>query len=164
MPSEHDLEGDILDTIFDFKALDGAPQHTIDNQFQLSVMVGNKGDKIGRTSLNVLNHDYMDHHPESDKLIKSLHCWFYCSGGFKSYTDLRGEGITAKDWRVYLSLQSPTHPEILNLVDNYPPPDLPDGISDEALEAAEETYGSTFIGKTKKHLSGQLQLWNMSGK
>ena len=63
---------------------------------------------------------------------------------FKSYTDLRGEGITAKDWRVYLSLQSPTHPEILNLVDNYPPPDLPDGISDEALEAAEETYGSIY--------------------
>ncbi len=66
MPSEHDLEGDVLDSIFDFKGLDGAPQHTIDNQFQLSVMVGHKGDKIGRRSLNVLNHDYIDNHPVSD--------------------------------------------------------------------------------------------------
>ena len=144
MVSEHDLDGDVLDTIFDFKALEGAPQHTIDNQFQLSVLVGNKGDKIGRRSLSVLNPDFIDHHPESDKLIKSMHCWFYCSGAFKSYTDLRGQGITVEDWRVYLGLQPPTHPEILNLVDNYPPPDLPDGISDKALEACEETYGSLY--------------------
>ena len=144
MASEHDLDGDHLETIFDFVGVEGAPQHTIDNQFQLSVLVGNKGDRIGRRSLSALNTDFMDHHPESDKLIKSMHCWFYCSGGFKSYTDLRGQGITVKDWRVYLGLQPPTHPEIANLVDNYPPPDLPDGISDEALETCEETYGSLY--------------------
>lgn len=144
MASEHDLDGDHLESIFDFVGVEGAPQHTIDNQFQLSVLVGNKGDRIGRRSLSALNPDFMDHHPESDKLIKSLHCWFYCSGGFKSYTDLRGQGITVEDWRVYLGLQPPTHPEILNVVDTYPPPDLPDGISDEVLEAAEETYGSIY--------------------
>ena len=144
MASEHDMSGDFFDTIFDFKMLSGTQAHNIDNEFQLTVMVGNKGDKIGRRSLNVLNPDFIDHHPESDKLIKSLHCWFYCSGAFKSYTDFRGQGVTVEDWRVYLNLQPPTHPEIVNVVDVYPLPDLPDGISDEVLEACEETYGSLY--------------------
>ena len=96
MASEHDLDGDHFESIFDFVGVEGAPQHTIDNQFQLSVLVGNKGDKIGRRSLKALNHDYIDHHPESDKIIKCLHCWFYCSGGVKTYTDLRGQGVTVK--------------------------------------------------------------------
>lgn len=146
MASEHDLDGDLLGTIFDFKGIPGTLQHTIDNQFQLSVIVGNKGDRIGRRSLDVLNSDFMDHHPESDKIIKSLHCWFFCSGAFKSHADLRGQGITVEDWRVYLGLgfEEGTHPELVNVVDTYPPPDLPDGISDEALEACEETGGSVY--------------------
>ena len=143
MASEHEFE-ETLDGMFDFVGIPGTPQHTIDNQFQLSVLVGHKGDKIGRRSLKGLNSDFMDYHPESDKLIKSMHCWFYCSGAFKSYSDLRGQGITLEDKKVYLSLQPPTHPEISNLVDNYPLPDLPDAISDEALDACEEMYGSLY--------------------
>ena len=161
MASEHDLDGDHLETIFDFVGVEGAPQHTIDNQFQLSVLVGNKGDKIGRRSLSVLNADFMDHHPESNKLIKSLHCWFWLSGGIKVFTDFRGQEITLADKRVYLTL-SPGHPEVENIAEVYPPPEvLPEhimglpyesvddsgnilGVSDETLNTIEETWGKMY--------------------
>ena len=160
MASEHDLE-ETLDSVFDFKLLSGTEANNIDNQFHLTVLTGNKGDRIGRMSLNALNPDYFDLHPDSNKLMKSLHCWFWFSGGIKVFTDFRGQEITLADKRVYLKL-SPGHPETENIVEVYPPPEiLPEhimglpyegvddsgniwGVSDETLNAIEETWGKMY--------------------
>jgi len=157
MPSEHDKD-ETFEAIFDFKMLQGTEYHNIDNEFTLSVLVGNTGDKIGRESLTALNSDYIDHHPNSNKLMKCLHAWFWFSGGIKSYSNFRGQGITLADKKVYMQLSN-GHPEVENIAESFPYAEtIPEkiygyekaveggyeGISDESLDACEETWGKLY--------------------
>ena len=118
MPSEHDKD-ETFEAIFDFKMLEGTEYYNIDNEFSLAVLVGKTGDKVGRESLTTLNSDYFDHHPNSNKLIKSLHAWFWFSGGIKTYSNFRGQAITLADKKVYMQL-SDGHPEVENMAEKFP--------------------------------------------
>ena len=92
--------------IFDWELLPGTVAYTIDDLFAITVLRGNKGDRIGRTSKSVLEESELVYMSASKKIIKPPNVWIWFAGSVKAHSDLKGEDVSLADKRLYLSLNS----------------------------------------------------------
>ena len=156
-------------SIFEFKP--NGLIANLDDEISIAVLMGNKGDRIGRTHVRCQNNfDEIIFHPESNKLQRPQNIWTFHGGGISIYNNFRNQNVTLKDKRVYLSLGMGSD-EMFDkdgmtlLRDGHPPPELipkrivgdeiqdPQtgfywGISDESLDAAEYFVGSAYFADT----------------
>nr|BAR25710.1 hypothetical protein [uncultured Mediterranean phage uvMED]BAR25753.1 hypothetical protein [uncultured Mediterranean phage uvMED] len=82
--------------IFEFSQDPNYPVINLDDNLQLSFLVGNTGDKIGRLSFEEQPHyDNIIYHPDSNKIQKSLNNYLFMKGKLKvSYEWSEDENIT----------------------------------------------------------------------
>jgi|MEHZ01.5.fsa_nt_MEHZ011491668.1_2 hypothetical protein len=93
--------------IFDFKP-DLSNVHNFDTQFQITILKGNKGDKIQRHMISDQQHiEKLETHPDNEKVINNLTQYFFVKGNIKFYSQWRDdENITQNDIDFILSLGS----------------------------------------------------------
>ena len=94
------------DGIFDWELLQGTTANTIDDLFAITVLKGDKGDRIGRNSKSVLDESQLVYLTDSKKIIRPPNVWIWFGGAIKVHADLRGENISLADKKYYLSVDS----------------------------------------------------------
>lgn len=98
--------------IFEFNSLQGVPSVNIDGEIEVSLLIGNKGNRIGRDQIESQNHwDANILHPDNPKFQKSTYNWIFFSGGVEIFCKWTPEdNITQQDIDFALSLEA-DHPE-----------------------------------------------------
>lgn len=170
-------------SIFEFRMYENGASVLVDGELAINVLVGNKGDRIGRTHVKCQNNfDEIIFHPESNKLQRPQNIWMFHGGGVRVYNNFRDQNVTLKDKRLYLSLGMGSD-EMFDedgmtlLREGHPPPELiPErivgdevldpqtgcywGISDESLDAAEYFVGGYYFADSWiKDWSPHVQGW-----
>lgn len=93
--------------IFDFKA-DLSNVHNFDGKFQITVLKGNKGDKIQRQLISDQQHiEQLKKHSDNENVINDLTQYFFIKGKVNLYSIWRdNENITQNDIDFVLNLGS----------------------------------------------------------
>ena len=139
------------DGIFDWELLQGTTANTIDDLFAITVLKGDKGDRIGRNSKSVLDESQLVYLTDSKKIIRPPNVWIWFGGAIKVHADLRGENISLADKKYYLSLDSDGYSTNTNkqteagtISEGGPLPEIDEKgfcYTDEILNAADEFWG-----------------------
>ena len=86
-------------SIFEFKP--NGLIANLDDEISIAVLMGNKGDRIGRTHVRCQNNfDEIVFHPESNKLQRPQNIWMFHGGGISVYHNFRNQNVTLKDKRL----------------------------------------------------------------
>ena len=87
---------------FDFKIKAGTKTINLNDELQITVLEGNKGDRIGKSSLEELNYETIEYHPVNNKFIRCTAVFGWIYGNLRIFTDVSDESISVADKRFYL--------------------------------------------------------------
>jgi hypothetical protein len=87
---------------FDFKIKEGTKTVNLNDELQITVLEGKKGDRIGKASLEELNYETIEFHPVNNKFIRCSAVFGWIQGNLRVFTDVSDESITNADKRFYL--------------------------------------------------------------
>ena len=87
---------------FDFKIKEGTKTVNLNDELQITVLEGKKGDRIGKASLEELNYETIEYHPVNNKFIRCTAVFGWIYGNLRIFTDVSDESISVADKRFYL--------------------------------------------------------------
>ena len=143
-------------SIWEFKTAQDFTPINIDNEIMLTVLIGDKGDKLGRLTKEVCEPDPL-YHPKVNTLVAPEATWIWFGGGFKFWSSFEGENIPLEHKKIYLATNPPEscgqmrNPEtgLTSIRAGYPEPVIyEDGTAeytDEILNNCNEMWAETYF-------------------